>query len=717
MIKQIVTWMLVGWISISVGMCADTGSTEQSLTEALVYETVIRDLGDRTWVVVDGSFGHGLVAQAASDEQTLILLATQTETDEDRDRFEAAVDALGNPRLSALAAWGPLPFAVGWLRIDPDEASKQLAFMTESQYVGMAGFRAISHGTVYQLVKESILESPNWYGAIREGEESRELIRCTIARSKEEGAQQKEGWAGEVRLTQLRQMAARGANDLAYGLYESGRKNEAYEFLVFANALDPANMSALLNRASLVKEGLHPEQKEKIAEELNSKAQTRHGYWNLAQTSGYVIRPQDFFDAQWYWVLSGIPATQEALIRTNLQALAEAKLEESVYRSVLERARLSYVSQIWRITPAFRWMQGVSEDYVFDGEAMLALARVLLDEKMPDRAERLVMRAAKRSDVKPEAVACVRASIQAFRGRYTDAVETLRAVRTEANRLTVDAELASYYSMMGSTSNLLDTVRSIQQAQTNAPLWMRAMIESLEQALESDPEKALPKAYDAAVLAWRLGGDEGYLYRHLLTLDMMVGDKKAALEHARAALRKNPKDAFANYILAISFRDTGKPEEVEHYFQLSLSQNPAWYVWNDYSDFALAKGDPYLAHNLAQMALQNGGQEQAIVWDSYAMALLGMNWVPKALEAIETALQKPGGEDPRIQLHAAEITFSADRIEATQARIQQIRKMDLSCYSKAETERLVRLESQVEQRMKVLQDAATKETQPSEKKD
>ncbi len=102
-------------------------------------------------------------------------------------------------------------------------------------------------------------------------------------------------------------LASKNLDNLALFLDASGHPREAFDLLLDANAVDPSNLSVLLNLASFAGQfdlppGLDPEK------ELRTRAFSAHGNrWNLSAVFGYVRDARSWVRKDLVWALSGTP--------------------------------------------------------------------------------------------------------------------------------------------------------------------------------------------------------------------------------------------------------------------------------------------------------------------------------------------------------------------------------------------------------------------------
>ena len=641
-------------------------------------DAVVDSLGGRTWLLTDGFADPLLVARAKAKGIDLVAMPLRGGDASVVAAFEAAAATLGDPRLEAAAALGPAPFVLTWMQQRPEEAAAKLALMVEPSLAKAAGFEPVPAGLVYCLQKPDAIGSNALAQAYARHADLRDAFGETVALAPAD--------AGSATCAKwFRAQASACGNNLGVLLHAAGLKKEALDAFTQAHAIDRSNLSALLNRASLVREGLRPELGEKIAAELNELAKAGGGSWTLASSHGYVVRPSDFFDAKWYWTLSGLPLTERATIESELAAIEDPELRNAVARQLMP----SLGMQTAGAQPAMMALAKLPEEG-FTWEAMLGFAELQLVMGDRPRALRLVERAAAAPGAEAQAVAFARAEVLVKSGRHDEAVAALMAVKTPDNALQVLSKVASAHAAAGDNAGLLAAVASMQTAATNAPAWLAPLAESLRAQAAGDAAMARTLAARALVQ----GADADFAFRHALMLDMMAADKASAERHADEALKRFPRDGFANYIKAAVLVDRRAFAEAERHFQVSISQNPAWFVLNDYAALAAETKRFDLAENLARSALAGGGEGFAAVWDSLGSALLGQKKDSEAHEAFKTAVKKPGGDDSRIQLHYAEACWAAGDAAAARQALSII-DQDPSPLSIAERERLGRLRQAV----------------------
>ncbi|MGI5868118.1 MAG: hypothetical protein ACOX9C_01550 [Kiritimatiellia bacterium] len=666
--------LALAYASVAARAAAPAQTLSDSPFANACADTVIESLDGKTWLLTDGFADALLVARAKARGIDLVAMPLLGGADSVVTAYEAAAATLGDPRLEAAASLGAAPFVLTWMQQRPDEAAAKLALMVEPSLAKASGLEPVPGGLVYHLHKPDAVTSNVLLRAYAHHAALRDAIGETIALAPADAA----STAG---AKWFRARASACGNNLGVLLHSADLKKEALDAFTQAHAIDRSNISALLNRASLVREGLRPELAEKIAVELNELAKAGGGSWTLASSHGYVVRPSDFFDAKWHWTLSGLPFTDQAKIESELSAIQDPELRTAVARNLTPSLGL----QTAGAQPAMMMLAKLS-DQGFTWETMLQFAEQQLAMGDRARALRLVERAAAQPGADAQAVAFVRAQVLVKSGRPADAVTALMAVKTPENAAEVLTRVASARAAGGDTAGLLDAVTALQAASTNAPAWMTPFAESLKAQIAGD----VAKARTLAAQAIEQDADTDFAFRQMLLLDLIANDKAAAEQHADAALARFPLDDFANYVKATALADRRDFATAERRFQISLSQNPAWFVLNDYAALAAETRRFDLAENLARNALASGGEGFAAVWDSLGSALHGQGKEAEAYEAFKTAVTKPGGDDPRIQLHYAESSLTAGDTDAARKALTLV-DQNSSRLSIPERERLGKL--------------------------
>lgn len=660
-------------------LCADDVKNDEGQAFAdYCVDAVLDSLNGRTWLVTDGFADALMVQRAKAKGIDLVAMPLRMSNASGIADFEKAVKALGNPKLEAAAALGTAPFVLTWLAENPKEAVTNLALMVEPSLAKVAGFTPLPSGLVYTMEKPEGVTADVLKAAAAKYLDLRDSLGERIVTLPEMDVVA----AFEKRI---RAQAAMCGNNLGVLLYEAQMTNQALNLFSQANSIDTGNISSLLNKASVVRGGVRPELAEKLAEALNALARSSGGSWSLASTSGYVVEPAEFLPAKWYWVASGIAVNDRATLDETLSAIEDEGLRNAVARQL----SASFAMQTGGAQPAMMLLAEFPKEG-FTWEFMLKTAELQMVFGDKFRAVQMVERAAAAPGADVKTVAFARAGILGRTGKADEAVKVLMDVKTPENEREVLMRVASIYGDAQNTAKLAETVQALASLK-DAPSWIGLLSQSLQAQLGGSVAKA-KKFSDEAVAT---GGDADFVCRHALMMDMMTSDKATAEKHADALLAISRFDAFANYVKATMLSERKQYPEAEQHFQISISQNPAWFVMNDYAAMVIETGRFEMAEMLARNALASGGERFAAVWDTLGAALLGLKRDPEALQAIKTAVEKDGGDDPRIQLRYAECSLNSGDAEAAKASLIRIDKR-AGELSVDERERLGRLRKELD---------------------
>ncbi len=187
---------------------------------------------------------------------------------------------------------------------------------------------------------------------------------------------------------QLRQLAAKMANDLAVLQLEQADVAGALETLRTARRMNPDNVSVLLNLLAIGRNQMLPETAELAAAWEDGQTRLGPARWSLAREFGLVWQPAAWVTPDTVWVLSGAPATAEGA-RGRPRLAADRDPNEPL-EEFLDLAYLSH------------GLATVSEAVIF--------SRLQEDERLAFALLELGRRALRRNEVAP-AEACFAAAV------------------------------------------------------------------------------------------------------------------------------------------------------------------------------------------------------------------------------------------------------------------------------------------------------------------
>ena len=463
----------------------------------------------------------------------------------------------------------------------------------------------------------------------------------------------------------VRQHVSFAGNNLAFLLEGAGRTEEAYALYKAVNEFNPEHVPALLNRATLVRQGVHPEDEDEMRsalEELQKavKAQRHPELANLALLSGYVSDPAAYAVAGWNWARSGEPRLAVVALRNAAERLGPDR--QNAILAVLAEMQLAGgdaagSEETWR---------SVLEDDPGDNRALAGLFGVcLLDGRLEEA--RGWLEQCRIAGVPQGRLLQLEAALAlAF-----DDVPAAREAATRLRALLPDApegamllsqiEVASFHHATSED----EREAALERLKTEVEALVRMLgPDKLPSLLASGECKRLENRFAAArqdylaAIGMMEAGDRmlQHALSNVLELDFRLADKPAAREHAREMLALAPDHAFANYILGSLALDAEDWESAEDYLQHAREATETFFVLNDLAVAQQQLGKIDAAEETARLAVAAGPDEYA-PHDTLGYILFAKGDTEGAMAEFERA-QVLFGTDPRIDLHVAMAAFA-----------------------------------------------------------
>ncbi len=637
------------WILLS---CAGTGALLRAADDppaaAVAHplqerfaDACLDALEGRDWLLADPASLPLLARRSQERELHLTLVPLLSRGGDAEAPWRAAVEALENEHLQAAAELGPIVFIRAWLRSAPDEAVRRLATMALPDLWTDAGLRAVPNGLLFLGVTNT--------AAVTAALDDR------LARHRALWDRAAEEWilpatfspAPPEFLLQVRRQLGWAANELGILFQRAERPADALDLFTRARALDPQNVSALLNRAVCVKRGERPELAETVARELEGLRENLPDariLWSLTQVHGTVASPGDFLPLGWIWTLSGVPAADTGAWQRVVAEVPEAQRE-----AVLRQLQATHAGQTGATDGDLPLLDALASADL-RGEALLAIARRAAAQGRTDSALRWLDRALT-SGIPADRLLPERAVALLACGQI-DAARTLleQAVADNPRSVPCWTLLLKLHADTGNAEALAAAIAAIGPGDADEALaFERKVAQGRLLALQGKTGLAREALLQAA--EERPGS--ALLYDLLLSLDYRMADKRAAEEHAGRLLELQPNHAFANYIQGSLLLERKDHAAAEQHFRRSLAAAPTLHALNDLAILLLETGRPHEAEQAARAALRQN-ERLAAPWDTLASALEAQSRREEAFDAMERAAAGEGADDPRIQLHWAQ---------------------------------------------------------------
>ena len=653
-----------------------------------IADKILDGMEDRTWLVAPG-LDHSIAAElraAAKLREAPLFLVDSLDASTLPDDVRSAIDALG-PEFSDAIAITPFLFARLWMERDRDAALRQLALGDLPALWKASGAACVPSGLVFlgvPAVPDANALAARFSTATDFWDDVGErLLDSELEPSTAE--------AVELRSS-LRRRASLAANILGTLLDGVGKREEAFEAYARAQRIDRENLSALMNRASAVRRGVHPESQADIVAELNRR--NAQGFdekatGNLALQFGPVVHPEDFVPFGWAWALTGVAYGDEAALKAGIEALPE-----NARAPMGERLKASLAAQIARTDGGLTVMKMLA-DSEKRAAACLAVAKSVAGSGDADgAASRLQdwLDRAKAAGATDADCALVRFESMVARGDIDGAKAFLRdtLVTMDPPSPILWRNLVNMLAAGGDADGLAEAVGHLAEArEAHTELGgIHAAAEGMLLVVRQQPEAARAKLVEALEA---IPGDPTLLTT-LLRLDFQFAGqdpamREAAREHATALVAIVPSDAFANYILgSLAFSD-GDFETAARQLARSVATDAQPYALNDLACALNALGRHEEALKAIEAALKAAGDDPAMI-DTYAESLIGLGRWDDAQHALFRARSLPGGADlpslrlreAAIYLHKGDTPGASAALRAIEPLVPQFAPSDKAAY-------------------------------------
>lgn len=628
-------------------------------------DAVLDGLRDRTFLATGGMGLFDSTFRIRAYERGQVLHTIDLAHENNPRVLREVAGAAPTIRLGNVARVGFLPMLKEWIGRRA-EAGAEIALMTHPDLWHLGPWESQPSGLVFLGVPVGTA-SPD---AASVGPAEFLGLVDALEKDLEPVTEESFGWRRRLAYF-VRQQVAFAGNNLAFLLERAGRDEEAFLLYRRLHSFHPEHIPALLNWATLVRDGMHPEDRDAVQaafEELQQdiKAQRHPEIGNLALFSGYVSDPIAYAVAGWNWARSGEPRLAVVSLRNAAERLGPD--QQNAILTVLAEMHLAGGDAA---ASEKAWLE-VLDDDPGDNRALVGLVNVcLLDGRLDQardwlekakiagvpEARRLQLEAAlDLASGDPDAARAAAASLRTLLPNAPEVpmllsqveVAAFDAAKTDAER---DAALSRLRAEVDALSKLLgaEALPVLLAAGESKRLEARyadARQDYLAALAQMKPEdRAIPLA-----LGW------------VLDLDFRLADKDAARLHAREMLSRSPDHAFANYILGSLALEAEQYESAEDYLEHAAESAPGtFFILNDLAVAQQALRKLAKAEETARAALDAAPDEYS-PHDTLGYILLEKGETAAALAEFEAA-QKIFGTDPRVDLHIAMASFRLGDID------------------------------------------------------
>ena len=607
-----------------------------------VAEKILTDMGDRRWLVTDGSLDShlSLVADKMGKKVNLISLARDLDKDYLTELGELVkregVGGSKNGMLQLSLSLGVLPFVQDWFSSDPSVAKEVAIFgapdlwysaglspVPEFLFFGADESRVPDWSAWKQFDK--ILEVPEGWGSYASRKESNPVNRMRNS---------------------LRRHLGFVANNRGVYLQDKKRDDEAFAmYELVLKEIDRDNICALFNEVAMVGQNhksavAKKRELEQMLKTAVDDKERRYLLWRLGTFYGYIRNPDVFVRMGHAWARSGRPGDALRQIHRAIDFVPSDK------RTIL----LNMMAALYASENDQRKSRQIYESVLAknekDHDALIGLMRLELLEGNGTKALDYLQRAAATSEGKRGNIELAMAAM--MKNDLTGAKELIKKV-TDADPKDMQA-----WSMLAAvTMQQIDAAKGDKAKAVLMKELENSVLPTMEKqardqfdyylqatkgfVLLRKGEENRKKAREAFVAAAKARPDIAATQDMVLGLDISLDDKEGAEAHARDVLRRNRNAPLANYVMGSIALNNGKYTEAEAFLRKAAdAPQPVVLALNDLAEVLRRNKNLSEAERYARKATEKA-PNLYVAWETLGSVLMDAN---RNLDEAEMAIRK-----------------------------------------------------------------------------
>ncbi len=614
---------------------------------ALYVDRLLDNLQGRQWLVTDGVLDDVVLLRAR--ERGIRVRCLNLAQANNPVMLRTIIPHLKNVRLRNTANLGLVPLIQEWITSDP-EAGEDLALMLVPDLWALGNYEIVPSGLVFLGATSESVEQLQVPQLIDRHMALWDEIDAELQAVPENASRRTLFYRDRI----VRPRTSFVGNNVGFLLETLGRADDAFAVYRRVLDLDPENVSALLNWATMVFGGRAPEQRDAVVEALDALNRRLDGaqlpIWSLSRVYGFVSRPEAFAQLGWSWASSGQPS----LALRALERAAETTPPEQMAEIRASMAQIHLMRD--RPEESERVFFEMLLDDAGNRQALMGLVRIFALRGDTARA-REHLRRAEQAGVPRVEVAIASALIAHVEG------DTALARALMQEQVDLHPSHAGAWVMMCAMLTELRDESALRHAIERLEALIgvehyETFVARAGQALMlNDPQSAR----DYFLRASRLKPNSVALLERILRLDFKLADKAGGEERARALLRLDLNNGLANYILGSLAVERGQFAEAEDYLRRSVAAGANVGNLNDLAVVLLRRGQLEEAEVRINQAFAIDNQDHH-AWDTYGSILKAKGQLEDAEMAYKTALRLEGS-DLRVHLHLAELYVAQERRE------------------------------------------------------
>lgn len=669
-----------------------------------VARKIIADLGERTWLVTDGTLDDHLRYVADKEEKELHLIALHRDLETDylaalgKIVEEKGIGGSKNSDLALSLTLGVLPFVQDWFSSDPTVA-KEVAIYGAPDIWYSAGLKPVPEFLFFGADETrdadwtdwtrfaAMLEAPKGWGSYRseKGLDPVDKKRLQIRRHMGLVANNRGVWQQD-----------RGNDDDAFDMYE-----------LVLNEIDTDNVCALFNEIEMAGQ--------KYARALSKKRELerrikmivddkdrRYVIWRLGSFYGYIRNPEMFVRLGFAWARSGRPGDALAQIRRAIDFVPTEK------RATLLNMMAALYATENEHNKSRRIYEQILAKNQNDHDALVGMMRLKLLDGDSEAALEYLERAVKNSPLEGRRAQLELSMVSMMKNDLDGAKKMLRKVTEE------DAKDMQAWSFLAA-------VTMQQYDAEKDPAAKAAILKELEEKILPEMENHSENPYDyyvqttkAFLLMRQEGADKRREARDafemaarsrpgssvtqdlILGLDISLDDRANAERHAREALRKNRNAPLANYVMGSLAIRRGQYREAEGFLRKAAdAPQPNILALNDLAEVLRRTDRAAEAETYVRKALEKAPNFY-ILHETLGVVLMDQDRnLDEAEDEIRKALElskneKGGVEDVRLYTSLARVQVMRGDKKSARSSLRKVESKldDLTDFEKRELEEI-----------------------------
>lgn len=465
-------------------------------------------------------------------------------------------------------------------------------------------------------------------------------------------------------------------NNLGYLLETFGSKTDAFTIYHEVHKFDENNISALLNFASMIQAGFHPELKDQAMADLEAfqrRLTAPLEIWSLSRTFGYVSSPEAFARLGWTWAMSG---QSNLALKSLNRALKDIQPEkQNKLRAVMANIYMQNHDRVG----SERVYQEILDEDPGDHNALIGMVRINVMEGRPEKAQEY-LNLAKKAGVPRQRLLYETIGLELSIGE----LDRARIIAQEM--MEMDPNNVDVYVVLSSIASQLYADATSPEQMKEAEASMLKAVEEMTRISGADDFKTLfvrgrmnlvtqnfAEARENFRAALRRAPNPNVvpLLESILTADHALVDKDNANRTARMILHRDPKHAYANYILGSLALEREEYHSAEDFLEQALETSPKGIlILNDLAVAKLHLKKYAEAERLIRRSFETDNQVYA-AWDTLGEILLAQDDINGAFEAFQTAV-KLNDNDLRVHLHIAQVHYRRGELEKSRDIIRRL---------------------------------------------